>query len=83
MPYPSGLHGDFWAWGPGLEDPRVVLILGGTAEELEALFREVVEASSVSNPLGVEEEQQVPIHVCRGLREPLRDIWDRLGPVWG
>jgi hypothetical protein len=83
LPYPASRHGDFWAWGPGIPDPSVVIIVGGTLEELEGLFEDVVEAGRVINPLGVEEEQEVPIHLCRDPREPLVELWQRLGPVWG
>jgi len=83
LPYPISRHGDFWAWGPGEREPTAVIIVGGTVPELEELFADVVEAGRVQTPLGVEEEQDVRIHVCRGSREPFADLWRRLGPVWG
>jgi hypothetical protein len=90
LPYPISRHGDFWAWGPGDwasnvggEDPTVVIIVGGTVEELQAFFEVVVEGGRVLTPFGVEEEQEVPIHVCRRPREPFQQLWERLGPVWG
>jgi hypothetical protein len=83
LPYPISRHGDFWAWGPGDREPSMVIILGGSVEELQPIFEEVVEAGRILTPLGVEEEQDVPIHVCRGSREPIRLLWERLGPVWG
>jgi hypothetical protein len=83
LPYPVSRHGDFWAWGPGDGEPTVVIIVGGSVEELQPLFQEVVEAGRVSTPLGVEEEREVRIHVGRGPREPIRGLWERLGPVWG
>jgi len=83
LPYPISRHGDFWAWGPGEGEPTAVIIVGGTVDELSELFGDVVEAGRVSTPLGVEEEQDVRIHVCRAPREPFAEIWRRLGPVWG
>jgi hypothetical protein len=83
LPYPISRHGDFWAWGPGDGEPSVVICVGGSVEELQPSFEEVVEAGRVLTPLGVQEEQEVPIHVCRGPREPIRQLWQRLGPVWG
>jgi len=83
FPYPVSRHGDFWAWGPGADEPSVVIIVGGSVEELQPLFEDVLEAGRVSTPLGVEEEQEVPIYLCRGPREPLPQLWERLGPVWG
>lgn len=83
LPYPISRHGDFWAWGPGEEEPTAVIIVGGTVEELLAIFEEVEVGGRVLTPMGVEEEQEVVIHVCRKPREPLRRLWERLGPVWG
>jgi hypothetical protein len=83
MPYPISRHGDFWAWGTGIEEPSVVIIVGGTVEELQVLFEDVTEAGRVSTPLSVEEEQVVGIHLCRRPREPFQQLWERLGPVWG
>jgi len=83
MPYPISRHGDFWAWGTGIEDPSVVIIVGGTVEELQLLFEDVLEGGRVSTPLSVEEEQVVGIHLCRRPREPFQQLWERLGPVWG
>ena len=83
LPYPVSRHGDFWAWGPGAHEPSVVIIVGGSVEELQPLFEDVVEVGRVYTPLGVDEEQEVPIHLCRRPREPIREFWERLGPVWG
>jgi 4-amino-4-deoxy-L-arabinose transferase-like glycosyltransferase len=83
LPYPISRHGDFHGWGPGTVEPRVLILLGGTIPELQGICAEVSLAGRVSTPLGVEEEQDVPVHVCRGLREPLSELWRRLGPVWG
>jgi hypothetical protein len=83
LPYPVSRHGDFWAWGHSIDEPSVVIIVGGSVEELLAYFEDVVEGGRVVTPLGVEEEQDVPIHLCRGPREPLPQLWERLGPVWG
>ncbi len=83
LPYPISRSGDFWAWGPGASKPSVVIIVGGSVEELQPLFESVVEAGSVSTHLGVGEEQGVGIHLCRRSREPFQELWERLGPVWG
>lgn len=83
LPYPVSRHGDFHAWGPGDPDAVAVIIVGGTVEELSEVFGEVIEAARVTLPLGVPEEQDVPIHVCRRPVEPLDVLWRRLGPEWG
>ena len=83
LPYPVSRAGDFYNWGPGPADPAVVIIVGGTVEELGRIFGSVVEARRIGTPLGVEEEQEVRIHVCRNPRQPLDELWRSLGPDWG
>ncbi|HSG46516.1 MAG TPA: hypothetical protein VLA43_01760, partial [Longimicrobiales bacterium] len=83
LPYPAARHGDFFAWGPGMSDPAVVLVLGGTGTELLQVFEEVEVAGAVRNPMGVPEEREVLIHICRRPREPFLELWERLGVVWG
>ncbi|UCC25638.1 MAG: glycosyltransferase family 39 protein [Gemmatimonadales bacterium] len=83
LPYPASRHGDFYAWGPGMSDPAVVLILGGSVVELLEIFEEVEDAGAVLNPMGVPEEQEVRVHICRKPREPFLQLWERLGVVWG
>lgn len=83
LPYPVSRNGDFWAWGPGQTDPEVVIIVGGTVEELSHIFGDVTEAGRSRNRWATEEEQDVPIHVCRHPRVPLGALWQQLGPEWG
>jgi hypothetical protein len=64
-------------------DPKVVIIVGGTVDELGQIFNSVMEAARVDRPFGVEEEQDVPIHICRDPRQPLGEVWRNLGPEWG
>ncbi|HSG49270.1 MAG TPA: glycosyltransferase family 39 protein [Longimicrobiales bacterium] len=83
LPYPVSRHGDFYAWGPGRTDPSAVIVLGGTVPDLQSLFEDVEDAARVVNPLGVPEEQDVHVHVCRRPREPFPALWEQLGVVWG
>jgi hypothetical protein len=83
LPYPRSRSGDFYNWGPGRVDPKVVIIVGGTVDELGQIFNSVMEAARVDRPFGVEEEQDVPIHICRDPRQPLGEVWRNLGPEWG
>lgn len=83
LPYPVSRHGDFYNWGPGDLEPTVVIVVGGTVPELREIFGDVVEAGRITTPLGVEEEQEVAVHVCRNLRQPFLQLWRALGPEWG
>ncbi len=52
-------------------------------EELQPICETASEEARVLNPWGVDEEQEVPIILCRGLRRPLPELWKQLGPDWG
>jgi hypothetical protein len=83
MPYPISRSGDFYNWGLPGHPVDNLLIAGGTVGELQPVCESVVEAARTANPWGVEEEQDVPIIICRGLRRPLPELWKMLGPEWG
>ena len=73
-PPPQELPDDRLA-GAGLSGdmPALLLPLCGQVEEL----------GRVRNPIGVDEERDVPITLCRALRVPLPELWARVGPRWG
>lgn len=83
LPYPVSRHGDFYFWGTGGKTGDVTIAVGGSAESLREYWSEVVEAGKTSNPWGVDEEQSVPIFVCRKPKTDLPAIFRRLGPYWG
>lgn len=83
LPYPISRNGDFWIWGTGGKRGDVVIVVGGSREGLARLFGTVTEATEVRNPLGVAEEQDVPIWICREPRMDLEAGFRLLGPEWG
>jgi 4-amino-4-deoxy-L-arabinose transferase-like glycosyltransferase len=83
LPYPVSRSGDFYNWGLPPQPISTLLIVGGTIADLQPLCGSVTEVARTSNPWGVEEEQAVPIHLCRDLLQPPAVIWRRLGPDWG
>ena len=83
MPYPISRHGDFYNWGLPSRPVDILIITGGSVEEFQSVCEAVSEEARVLNPWGVDEEQDVPIILCRGLRRPLPELWKLLGPVWG
>jgi hypothetical protein len=61
----------------------VTIIIGGTVEQWRQYWDEVTEAARSHNPWGVDEEQSVPIFVCRRPRLDLPSLFRRLGAYWG
>ncbi len=83
LPYPISRHGDFYYWGTGGRSVEVTIIIGGTPEQWRQYWDDVTEAARSRNPWGVEEEQSVPIFVCRRPRLDLPSFFRLRGSHWG
>ena len=79
LPSPVSAAGTFWQFGPGEKPGSVVIVLGEEAENLRDYCDSVVLAARVTNPWGVDEEQDVPIVVGRRPRTTLQALWPSLG----
>jgi hypothetical protein len=82
LPYPISRHGDFYFWGTGDRSGEVTIVIGGDAEWWRENWDDVTEAARSRNPWGVDEEQDVPIFVCRRPRLDLPALFRKLGPHW-
>jgi hypothetical protein len=72
-------HNSYWLWGPGdvrRDDP--ILIVGGRAAALQPYFEsfELVETSRCQWCMPYEND--VPIYLGRGLRQPIEDLWPKV-----
>lgn len=67
-------HNNYWIWGPPADAGKVVIVVRGSREDLEHLFRSVEEAGVVETPYAIED--RMIIWVCRDLRWPIGEIWD-------
>ena len=83
LPYPVEPQWGLLQLGPARTPIDILIIAGGTVADLQPLCRSVSEIARTSNPWGVEEERDVPIHLCRDLMQPPAVIWRQLGPDWG
>ncbi len=84
LPYPVSRHGDFFAWGwgnlgEGHDDRGRRLARRARCD----LRRGRPRQPWSRNPWGVDEEQEVPIWVCRKPRVDLRALVQREGVIWG
>jgi hypothetical protein len=85
LPYPISRHGDFYFWGTGdrgRSTGDVTIVIGGSPDVWREYWDDVSEASRSRNPWGVDEEQDVPIFVCRRPRQDLPALFRILGPHW-
>ena len=77
LPRAVSQHNNFYLWGPGRADARVVITVGLPAEDLAEAFESVVPAARFESPWAMPYETRHPVHVCRGLRLPLDEAWRR------
>jgi len=75
LPPASSGHNNYWLWGPPTASGRCVIVLGDTTEELEPQCESVEHAATFSAPYVMPYEDELPIHVCRGLRRSFAEIW--------
>lgn len=67
-------HNNYWLWGPGDADGRVLLILGGTREDHDECTT-VEEVARVRCTYCMPFENDLPVFVCRDLKVPIPQIW--------
>lgn len=67
--------GSYWFFGPGTRTGRTIVALGLEPPDAAALFERCDVVRRVGTRWAVEEQQQTPITICRGLRQPLAEIW--------
>jgi hypothetical protein len=75
LPRSIGNHNSYWLWGPRDYTGELVIVLGGRAEELAALFESVDQVATSPCRHCIPYEDGLPIFVCRRSRSPLRELW--------
>ena len=72
-------HNTYWLWGPGdvqRDDP--VLVIGREAAELTPVFTVVEQVDTVHCDYCMPYQNDLPVFLARGLREPVEVLWERL-----
>ena len=70
-------HQTHFLWGPSGCTGEVIIALQDTREGLEQVCSSVEEAGQHFHPWGMAEENGA-IWVCRGLKQPLEELWPRV-----
>ena len=70
-------HLTYFFWGPRDYTGEVVIVMDDDRETLEKLFRSVEYGGRVEHPYSMP-YQHFDVWVCRGMREPLAQVWPRL-----
>jgi len=72
-------HNNYWLWGPGdLQRDDVVIAVGPSREELVTAFDDVERVDTVHCTYCMPFENDLPVHIARGMKQPLGELWDRL-----
>jgi len=78
LPSAISSHNSYWLWGPRDFNGEIVIVLGGEREGLEDSFGSVELAGRVPCRFCMPYESDLPIFVCRELKLPVAEVWDRL-----
>jgi hypothetical protein len=71
-------HNTYWIWGPGSATGEVILMVGGKGEEEREWFASVeVVGRTPDHPYAMPYERNRTILLCRGLKIPMRQAWER------
>lgn len=71
-------HNNYWLWGTHGYDGSIVIDVHGDCGASEHLFRSSVRAATFDAPWVTSFEAGIPIMLCRGMREPLAQVWPSL-----
>jgi hypothetical protein len=72
-------HNSYWFWGRELLDGiTTVIIIGGDAESHKEVFEEVTEAARAISRYAMPYENNLPVYVCRKLKQPLNTVWEKV-----
>lgn len=77
LPKAISPHQNYFLWGPRDYTGAVLIILQADREELERGCRSVEEAATLNHPFAMAEEHYT-IFICRGLKQPLSQLWPSL-----
>jgi hypothetical protein len=78
LPPAISAHNSYWLWGPGGCDGGVMIVLGDNRERLEELFESVELGGTSTCRDCMPYENDLPIWICRGPREPLSELWPEI-----
>lgn len=75
LPQAISKSGSFWLWGPGALDTKVWIVIGYDKQDVENVFEAIELVSVLSNTYAVEEENHVPIYICRTPKVAIPKLW--------
>ncbi|NHN24394.1 glycosyltransferase family 39 protein [Flavobacterium jejuense] len=75
LPKPVCSHGSFWLWGTGTTSGEITITLGIEKEIIEKVFEEYQLIKIIHHKYAIEEENNIPIYLCKKTKIKLKKIW--------
>lgn len=70
-------HNNYFLWGPQGYSGECVILFGERAEMYKRFFSEAEQVATISDPLAMPSEQNVPVYLCRQPQAALNVLWPR------
>jgi len=80
LPDPICRHGSFWLWGYQNADARVWISLGNEAGAVHHAFEEVALIKTIYHRYAIEEENAIPLYLCRKPKVDIGTWWQDFRP---
>ncbi len=78
LPRAISAHNNYWLWGPGDASGQVVLFMAEDNSLISQHFERVERVAEIDCRHCMPAVDRLGIYACRGLREPLAEIWAKL-----
>ena len=70
-------HNQYWLWGPRGYDGSLAIHVGGDPDRWRRACKSLDIVDRTDNAFAMPYENNRPIFICRGIRVPLTEVWDR------
>jgi 4-amino-4-deoxy-L-arabinose transferase-like glycosyltransferase len=71
-------HNQYWLWGPGNWDGRVIIIIGGDPDDNAAFFDSVERVGVIDSPYAMPYERGLDVSIGHGLKRSPSEVWPLL-----
>lgn len=78
VPHAISGNNNFWLWGPHEYTGSTVIEVNGDPAKARRFFAHVRVAAVFSDPHAMAYENDAPVLICSGIREPLAQLWPHL-----
>lgn len=78
LPGAVSIHSSYYLWGPGEKPGEIAIAIGLPLEALTTYYRSVRRQAVIKHEYAVEEENNVPVYLCRGQKMSLQEAWPEL-----